>query len=88
MWPEDKGLLMPCQVVLRSQLINKGLQMNGPGLPPSKAAHSDKEGGLALWSSSIHQHLVYSLGKVKSPGVPRLSSLPLSTAFSSHMDAQ
>lgn len=45
MWPEDKGLLIPCQVVLRSQLVNKGLEMNGPGLPARKEAQLNKRVG-------------------------------------------
>lgn len=45
---------------------------------------SEQEGGLAFWSGSTHKHLVYSSGKVKSPGVPCLASPPhhSQTAFS------
>lgn len=45
MWPEDKGLLIPRQVVLRSQMVNKRLEMNGPGLLARKEAQMNKRVG-------------------------------------------
>lgn len=73
MWPQDQGLLIPHQVVLRLQLVKKGKGMNGLGLPAGKGAQRDKSCPLEWFHS---QTLGIFTGKVKSPGVPLVSSPP------------
>lgn len=81
MWPQDQGLLIPHEDVLRLQLVNEALGMNGLGLPAGKGARRDKScpfGVVPLTGTwNIHWE-----GQKPRCASPLLSSPPLPAAFS------
>lgn len=80
MWPEDKGLLIPHRVVLRWQLVNKGLEINGPGLPARKAAQSNKRVGWPFGVVPLTSTWCIHWARSKAQ-VPLFSSPPLSNCI-------